>query len=92
VLEALARVEQEPQAFQLVITDQTMPGMTGLEFAERIRAVRADLPVVLTSGYSSSLNPEQVQLAGVREILSKPYTASMLAEVVHRNLQRDPRR
>ena len=90
VLDALARVEQEPQAFQLVITDLTMPGMTGLEFAGRIHALRADLPVVLTSGYSSSLSPAQVQLAGVREVLSKPYTASMLAEVVHRNLSRDP--
>lgn len=86
VLEALARLRREPQAFQLVITDQTMPSMSGLEFAQHIRDLRADLPVVLTSGNSEAITPAKVQAAGVRDVLSKPYNIATLAEVIGRNL------
>jgi len=86
-LRALARIEQDPNYFQLVMTDQTMPGLSGLEFAARVRAIRPDLPVVLTTGYSTSITKERIQACGVREILAKPYTAAELAAVVHRQLQ-----
>jgi len=86
VLAALARVERDPQEFQLVLTDQTMPDLTGLELARRIHALRPGLPVVITTGYSSTLTPERLQEAGVREVLAKPYTIQMLAETVRRNL------
>ncbi len=88
VLEALALLERDPTAFDLVISDQTMPKMAGLEFALRIHALRKDLPVVLTSGYSLELTPERMKAAGVRELLSKPYTMEKLAEVVHRHVHR----
>jgi CheY-like chemotaxis protein len=88
VLEALALLERDPNAFDLVISDQTMPKMTGLEFALRVRALRPDLPVVLTSGYSLELTPERLKAAGVGELLSKPYTMERLAEVVHRHVRR----
>ena len=86
VSEALARLERDPQAFQLVIADQTMPGMTGLEFAGRIRNLRPDLPVVLATGHSDDLTPERVKAAGVREILAKPYAADILAGLARRHL------
>ena len=86
VLEALARLEREPHAFQLVITDQTMPGMSGLEFAQRIRELRADLPVLLASGISDSIAQERILEAGVREVLAKPYSIANLALLVSRHL------
>ena len=86
VLAALARIEQEPQGYDLVITDQTMPIMTGLEFAHRVRSLRADLPVVIASGYSDSLTPDALKSAGVNEVLAKPYTLEGLADMVRRNL------
>jgi PAS domain S-box-containing protein len=86
VLAALARIEQDPQAFDLVMTDQTMPIMTGLEFALRVHRLRVDLPVVIASGHSDSLTPDAVKNAGVSEVLAKPYTLEGLAEVVRRNL------
>ncbi len=86
VSEALARLEREPQAYRLVITDQTMPGLTGLEFAAKIQALRADLPVVLASGYSVALTPERIQAAGVCEVMAKPYTIMTLAETIQRHL------
>jgi PAS domain S-box-containing protein len=88
VLTALARLEQAPQAFQLVITDQTMPGLTGLEFARRVHALRADLPVMLMSGHSAALTPERIRDAGVCEVLLKPFSATTLVVGVQRNLKR----
>jgi CheY-like chemotaxis protein len=90
VLVALQRLERDPSAFALIITDQTMPNMTGLEFATRIQALRADLPVLITSGYSTVLTPARLAAAGVKEVLSKPYTNEMLAAAVQRNLGPKP--
>ena len=90
VLQALARLEAHPSYFQLVITDQTMPGLSGLEFAERIHALRADLPVVLASGYSVALLPQRIQSAGIREVLAKPYSIATLAAAAQRHSLRKP--
>ncbi|MBK9990495.1 MAG: PAS domain-containing protein [Verrucomicrobia bacterium] len=90
VLEALARLKREPNTFQLVITDQTMPSMSGLEFAQHIRDLRADLPVVLASGNSEGITPTKVRAAGVRDVLSKPYNIATLAKAVGRNLHSGP--
>jgi two-component system, cell cycle sensor histidine kinase and response regulator CckA len=90
VLVALERLRSDPFAFRLVVSDQTMPVMTGVEFARRIHEFRSDLPVVLASGHSVAIAPERIQAAGVCEILSKPYTVEMLAAAVSRNLPRPP--
>ena len=74
------------QPFRMVIADLSMPGMTGLEFAGRIRNLRPDLPVVLATGHSDDLTPERVKAAGVREILAKPYAADILAGLARRHL------
>jgi len=85
-IEALARLQRDPQHFQLVITDLTMPGLNGLELAQRVRDLRAGLPVVLASGYRDSIPTDRIQAAGVHEILSKPYTMATLALIVRRHL------
>ena len=87
---ALARLQRDPQAFDLVISDQTMPGMTGLELAELIRALRPDLPVIITSGHSETLTAESIQAAGVREVLAKPYLLSDLSAAIRRHLRPKP--
>jgi PAS domain S-box-containing protein len=83
---ALARLERDPRAFDLVFSDQTMPGLTGLDFALRLRTLRLDLPVVLASGYSPLLTAENIRAAGVREVLSKPYTPDEIAGALRRHL------
>ena len=90
VLAALARLEREPQAFDLVISDQTMPVMTGVELAERIRVLRPDLPVVIASGHTGMLKPERLKAAGVREVLNKPFPLDQLAEAIRRHLGSKP--
>lgn len=86
VLKALTRLERDPYAFDIVISDQTMPEMTGLEFAERVRQLRPDLPVLLTTGYNKALTPERIRAAGVREVLPKPFSLEQIALAIRRHL------
>jgi CheY-like chemotaxis protein len=82
--EALAAVRAQPQAFDLVVTDYNMPGMSGLEVAREVRAIRADLPVALASGYITEELRAQAPAAGVVELVYKPYDADELREAVAR--------
>jgi PAS domain S-box-containing protein len=76
----------DPGQFDLVITDLTMPEMNGLEVARQIRALRPEVPVVLSSGQGHNLTEADLQEAGVRELLNKPVSLPALAELVHRLL------
>jgi PAS domain S-box-containing protein len=84
--EALARFQDAPHAFDLVITDMTMPKITGRKLAHAVRQVRRDLPVILTSGYSNSIGDEEARQAGFSAFLKKPYGALALSQAVRRVL------
>jgi signal transduction histidine kinase/ActR/RegA family two-component response regulator len=79
-LEALATFRADPQAFDLVITDQTMPQMTGLELAGRLLAMRKDLPIILCSGFSSTVNEKSLKDNGISDYIMKPVLIRELAE------------
>ena len=85
--EALARFRADPAAFDLVISDLTMPGLTGAQLACELRRVRANVPVILSTGYLDRLNDESVRSLQVRELLIKPYTTEALASAVRRALE-----
>jgi CheY-like chemotaxis protein len=87
---ALALVRSEPQRFALVITDQTMPGMTGMELASQLRQIRPDLPMLLMTGYGMALTPERVQAAGIHQLLLKPATIHALGAAVYSALSARP--
>jgi len=76
-----------PQDFDAVITDEVMPGLTGTELAQAMRALRADLPIVLVSGYIGPVMTERALAAGVSEILKKPVQARELAAALSRVLE-----
>ncbi len=80
---ALALVNGDPHRFALVLTDHTMPGMTGLQLASRLRQTRPDLPILLMSGYTASLTPERIAAAGISQLLLKPVSLHMLGSAVH---------
>src|SRR6266403_2136444 len=86
---ALAAFEAEPRSFDVVITDDVMPGLTGTGLAQRLHRRRPDLPIVLVSGYSGPALTPQALIAGVSELLAKPLQsrqiATTLARVLHRN-------
>jgi PAS domain S-box-containing protein len=79
---ALATFERNPLAYDVVITDQTMPGQTGFEMARAMLALRPNLPIILCSGYSSALSPERVAKVGIREFMMKPVSLHDLAPVL----------
>jgi PAS domain S-box-containing protein len=81
--DALAQIRADPSRFALMVTDQTMPGMTGLALAEEVRLIRPELPIMLMTGYSGSLMPERIESAGIRQLLLKPATLHALGTAVH---------
>jgi len=88
--EALAAVSADPAGFDVVVTDYNMPGMSGLEVARALIQIRADLPVVLVSGYLSSETHMATLAAGVKEIVYKPNMLRQLEDVVARIIDRPP--
>ncbi|HYQ01839.1 MAG TPA: ATP-binding protein [Polyangiaceae bacterium] len=83
---ALAAFQSNPAAFDALITDFTMPAMTGIELAGQILESRPALPVILVSGSSGQLTASELHKAGIRELLSKPLDYGTLARVLNRAL------
>jgi signal transduction histidine kinase/CheY-like chemotaxis protein len=85
---ALGDLRENPEGFDLLLTDFAMPGMSGLELARAARGLRPELPVVLVSGYLTPSDHEALEDLGVREILLKPNMLDELAAAVRRALDR----
>jgi len=77
--EALALFSSSPEEFDLVLTDLTMPGLTGLELSSRIKTIRADIPIVLFTGYSELVSREAATAAGIDEYCMKPISMRHLS-------------
>ncbi len=84
--EALDSFRRAPERFDLLITDQTMPDISGIELARLVLSIRPDLPVILYTGYSAAIDSTEAQRLGIREFLMKPLSMSHLAEAVRRAL------
>ena len=89
-LKALQLIKGAPGNFDLVITDQTMPKMTGLELAEEIKKINPALPVIVCTGYSQGVNPEDANEKGVAALLMKPLSIRELAGTVREVLDNSP--
>ena len=85
---ALSRFRQDPAAIDLVITDQTMPGLTGDALTAELRKIRADIPVVVCTGYSRRYTPEMAAEMGLAGYLKKPILPDELGQMVGRALGR----
>jgi CheY-like chemotaxis protein len=81
--EALRAFRAEPSAFDAVITDHTMPRMTGVELARELKALRGDIPVILTTGYGDQLESTPVG-SGIDAVAGKPFDGATLARVLRR--------
>lgn len=82
--EALAAARASLDQFDLAVTDYNMPGMSGLEVASALKEIRADLPVVMASGYITEELRAKAPAAGIRELIYKPNTVDDLCEAVAR--------
>jgi signal transduction histidine kinase/ActR/RegA family two-component response regulator len=86
--QAWAAFQQEPERFDAVITDQTMPDLTGLALLERIRALRPELPAILCSGVSNAALENAARAARVSAVLRKPLRQAELAAALERVFRR----
>ncbi|CAN0430990.1 unnamed protein product [Phaeothamnion confervicola] len=82
---ALENVRSHPEAYDLVITDLTMPEMLGTALAEQLLTIRPDLPIIMATGYSD-LTQENIQAIGIRELLPKPVSVETLTQAIQRCL------
>ena len=80
--EALEMIRSNPDEFNLIITDQTMPGMTGLELVKEVRELENNTPVILYSGYKDLLNEESIKEHDVSYYLQKPVDNSHLLKCI----------
>jgi len=85
---ALALFRKDPGAFDLVITDQTMPQMTGVRLAEELLRIRPDLPVILCTGFSEAVDANGAQASGICQFLMKPFSVKEMAETMRRALEK----
>ncbi len=86
--EALALFRRNPQLFDLVITDQTMPQMTGVKLAEEVLRVRPDVPIILCTGFSETVDANGAQASGICQFLMKPFAVREMAETIRRALEK----
>jgi len=85
-MEALDLFRKDPAGFDLVITDMTMPGMTGDKLAQKLIEIRPDIPIIMCSGYSSTISDKDIARIGIREFILKPLEAGSLATITRRVL------
>lgn len=85
-LEALAVFKAAPSAFDLVITDMAMPGLTGVQLTRELLSIRSDIPVILCTGFSDRINENTANALGIKGFIMKPMLKRDIAEMVRRVL------
>jgi len=81
--DALDFFSRDPDQFDLVITDQTMPRLTGLELTRKALALRPGMPIIMATGYSELVDEAKAKAAGVRKFLTKPIDRATLIEAMN---------
>ena len=84
--QAVAQFAAHPADFDLVISDMTMPFLTGAELAQRMLAIRPELPIIICTGFSELINEEKAVALGIRRLLMKPVLRDELAQAVRKAL------
>lgn len=79
---ALEYFRQHPDDFDLIVTDQVMPGLTGVEIAQSILAVRPNLPILLITGYSEKISAENAESFGLSGFFPKPINENLFLDKV----------
>lgn len=87
-LQALDLFQSEPDTFDLVITDMTMPQMTGAELSKKLMEIRSDIPVIICTGHSSLIDEEKAKQLGIAGYVMKPVSMSTIAKVIRKVLDK----
>jgi DNA-binding NtrC family response regulator len=84
--EALDLLKLDPSRFDLVITDQTMPEMTGIELAKEVLAIRPGMPIMMCTGFSHVVDADKAKAAGIKAFAMKPLTKREIARTIRKVL------
>jgi CheY-like chemotaxis protein len=84
--EALALFRLDPSRFDLIISDQTMPEMTGADLAKEVLALRPDMPIIMCTGFSHLVDSDSAKVAGIGAFVLKPLTKKEMARTIRRVL------
>ncbi len=85
-VEIFETFEKDPSGFDLLITDMTMPKMTGYDLAKRIKALRPEMPIILCTGYSDMIDEKKAMEMGISRFIMKPLALYTVAETVRQVL------
>ncbi|MGM0452829.1 MAG: PAS domain-containing hybrid sensor histidine kinase/response regulator [Thermodesulfobacteriota bacterium] len=88
-IEALEAFRHNPDRFDIVLTDQTMPNMTGMELARALLKIRADIPIILCTGYSEQVTPEKIENIGIATVMMKPISKKDIAFTLRQTIDKD---
>jgi two-component system cell cycle sensor histidine kinase/response regulator CckA len=86
--DALKLFGSDPNAFDLVITDMTMPELSGMELSGELMAIRPDIPIILCTGFCEQINEKQAKERGIRNFIMKPYGLSTLSITIRKALEK----
>ncbi|MDI6688012.1 MAG: response regulator [Desulfobacterales bacterium] len=81
-IEALELFKSRPDRFDIVITDMTMPNMTGNRLAEELMSIRPDIPIIICTGFSKKITEEKAKEIGIRKFILKPLSISGMAKAI----------
>ncbi len=87
-IEAFELFQHDPHRFDLVITDMTMPNMTGKQLAQKILEIRPDIPVILCTGYSEQITEQSARQLGIRAFVMKPLVMRDIANTIRKVLDK----
>ncbi len=85
-VDALATFQNTPNKFDMVMTDQTMPDMTGSDLARRMLQIRPDIPIILYTGYSTLIDEKSAKAMGIKEFVLKPITKRVISKLIQKVL------
>jgi len=88
-VEALEMFRSDPHSFDVVITDMTMPKMTGVQLSKNLMEIRADIPIILCTGFSEKISEERARELGIRGYLMKPMVKREIAVMIRKVLDED---
>ncbi len=88
-IEALEAFRAVPDKFDLVITDMTMPNMTGVQLAKKLLEIRTNIPIIICTGFSTRIDNEKAKAAGIRGYVMKPVVMSKLGKKIREVLDQD---
>jgi two-component system cell cycle sensor histidine kinase/response regulator CckA len=87
-IDALETFQEEPEKFDLVITDEVMPNLTGTQLSEKLLAIRPEIPIILCSVFPEEVCPEELKKIGIKEFIAKPISMKKINKIIRKVLDK----